>query len=288
MKKQLIKIGGSLILVLMVLITSTAFGQRGGHFGGGFSHFSSGVRFNSGFSTARTNFNMGMTHSNMHVNNMLRPMPLGAVRRLPSYYARIYFGGYPYYFNDGLFYAWYGNYYGLIAPPFGLTIGILPRGYWGFSWGGFPYYYHSGIYYRQTNDNQYEVVKAPVGAIVPNIPKVAKLVVIKGEKLYEYLGTYYKEIVDEKGTIQYRIEGKDGVLNTDENTMNGSIPEVVISNPNKGQVMKTYSIGEIVLQLPDHCTTVIINDKKLYVSLEHVYFEEYIENNTLKYKVVGK
>ena len=290
MKKFIKKASITILAIVVFGMSQILMAQRGGHFGGG-GHFSGGTRFGGSFGYSRSNFGVGMS-ANYGRIGVSRAMPLGAIRRLPSTYSRIYFGGYPYYFYDGLFYSWYGDYYGLIAPPFGLTIGFLPRGYWGFSWGGFPYYYHSGVFYRQNNERQYEVVKAPIGAIIPSIPKEAKIVVINGEKLYEYLGTYYKEVIDENGKTQYRIEGKDGVLNNSENTVS-NMPEVTISPaPNNKMNIPSdnhiVSVGDIVLQLPNNCKTVIINDKKFYVSIDNVYYEEFIENNTLKYKVVGK
>ena len=100
--------------------------------------------------------------------------------------------------------------------PYGFTIGLLPRGYWGFYFGGFPYYYYSGIFYSSTNDHQYQVVEAPIGAEVPSLPNDAKPIIVNEQKLYEYLGTYYKEVMDVNGKRHYIVQGKDGVLNTDK------------------------------------------------------------------------
>ncbi len=265
-----------LITVALLSITNTSSAQRGrggfggGHFGGGFF---GGARF-------------GGTRFVGSIGYRPRILPFGRMYSLPSSYLRIRFGGMPYYFVDGLYYASYGDYYGLVAPPFGLTIGLLPRGYWGFSFGGYPYFYHSGIFYRSTNDNKYQVVQAPVGAEVPALPKDAKPIVINDVKLYEYLGTYYKEVVGEDGKVKYMVQGKDGVLNTN------STPEVSIENNSNNNApaaatIYTPSIGDIVLQLPSQTKIVIVNGKKLFVTPEHVYYEEFVDGNTLKYKIVG-
>ena len=198
-------------------------------------------------------------------------------RSVPRSFLRLSFGGYPYYFYDGLFYGYYGGYYGSIFPPLGISIGALPYGYWSFNYGGFPYFYHSGIYYRQ-QEEQYQVVEAPVGASVPKIPKEAKVVVVNNEKYYEFNGTYYKEYVKQDGTIWYEIAGLHGVLNT---------AAAEVAPVASTQVMQ-YNIGDIVDALPADCKSVIINNRKYFVANGNLFFEEFIENNILKYKVVGK
>lgn len=212
-----------------------------------------------------------------------RFMPYGRRTRLPFAYTRIPFMGRPFYYTNGLYYTNYGNYYGLVAPPFGLTLGLLPRGYWGLNFGGFPYYYYSGVFYRSTNDHQYQVVEAPIGAEVPNLPNDAKQIVVNEQKLYEYLGTYYKEVIDVNGKRHYIVQGRDGVVNTDD--MN----DVSVENNNSTLSGTNYkpSIGDVVLQLPNQTKTVVINGKKLYVTPENIYYEEFYDENILKYKVVG-
>lgn len=167
--------------------------------------------------------------------------------------------------------------------PYGLTLGLLPRGYWGFNFGGFPYYYYSGVFYRSTNDQQYQVVEAPIGAEVPNLPNDAKQIIVNEQKLYEYLGTYYKEVKDVNGKRHYIVQGKNGVLNTEN--MNEVTVENNISNLNASKY--TPSVGDIVLQLPTQTKIVVINGKKLFVTPENIYYEEYMDENILKYKVVG-
>lgn len=245
-------------------------GFSGGHFGGGFG----GARFSG------AHFGGGFSYNT-------RILPRGGMYSLPFSYLRLSFGGYPYYFADGLFYANYGDYYGLVAPPFGLTLGILPRGYWGFNFGGFPYFYYSGVFYRQTDDKKYQVVQPPVGAEVPSLPKDAKPIVINDQKLYEYLGTYYKEVIGADGKIKYVVQGKDGVLNTDKqvdaNNANTNNQAATTATP----TVYTPSVGDVVLQLPSQFKVVIVNGKKLFVTPEHIYYEEFVDGNLLKYKVVG-
>lgn len=277
------------IIVIMIAFTFTSLvsnaqrggrgGFGGGHFGGGFSS-----HYNVGFGA---HYNVG------HFGGFgyrTRVLPYGGIYRLPSSYLRLTYGGYPYFFADGLFYATYGDYYGLVAPPFGLRLGILPRGYWGFNFGGFPYYYYSGVFYKPTEDKKYEVVVAPVGAEVPSLPKEAKPIVVNDQKLYEYLGTYYKEVMGADGKIKYIVQGKDGVLNTDNVIENNNVGNNnnVAPSTNTAPTIYTPSVGDIVLQLPSQTMIVIVNGKKLFVTPEHIYYEEFVDGNVLKYKIVGK
>ena len=284
-------------------------GYGGGSFGGGFGGGSS-RGFGAAVGNVRASNSFGSAGNQVASNHFWGGARTAAFahvgfaggrmyRSIPKSFLRLSFGGYPYYFYDGLFYGYYGGYYGSIFPPYGISIGALPYGYWSFNYGGFPYFYHSGIYYRQQQE-QYQVVEAPVGASVPKIPKEAKVVVVNNEKYFEYNGTYYKEYVKQDGTIWYEIAGLHGVLNTtaaDVAPQNGiaenNTPVPVMSNApsmvqNTMTPAKQYNIGDIVDALPADCKSVIINNRKYFVANGNLFFEEFIENNILKYKVVGK
>jgi len=284
MKKRIYLTFLVISIFIMTISSISLQAQRGGR-GGGFSRGGFGGGFSGGFGGgARSGFSVGV---NRNISSMGRFGGGGQrfLTRLPRSYQTIRFRGMPYYFYNGLFFDYYGGYYRSIFPPFGLSIGSLPYGYWGFNFGGFPYYYYSGVYYQQ-NVKNYQVVQAPIGASVPQIPKEAKAVVLNNEKFYEYNGTYYKEYVKQDGSVWYLVAGLNGVLNTDvsdSSTVNNIvIPEVTIVKT------KQYNVGDILDALPADCKAVVINNKKYYVSTSNVYFEEFIENNALRYKVVGK
>lgn len=144
---------------------------------------------------------------------------------LPRSFITINFGGYPYYYNDGLFYGSYGGYYQPLFPPPGICIGALPFGYSRIFIGDDPFYYYNGIYYRQLHDeNNYEVVDAPMGATVSFLPKGAKSVMLNGEKLYELNGTYYKEDRNYKGETVYTVVGKNGEVNNSNGAADTNVP----------------------------------------------------------------
>ena len=272
-------------ILTTVLVPNSLYAQRGGR-GGGFARGGFGGGFSGGMGWGgRSSFSVGVgVNRGSFSTGYFRGGGPTYLTRLPRHYQTIQFRGLPYYFYNGLFFDYYGGYYRSIFPPFGLTIGSLPYGYWGFNFGGFPYYYYNGIYYQE-HEKKYQVVQAPIGASVPQIPKEAKVVVLNNEKYYEYNGTYYKEYIKEDGSIWYTVAGLNGVLNTgvSDSTNNSiAVPEVTIVKT------KQFNIGDIFDNLPLECKAVVINNKKFYVSANNIYFEEFIENNALKYKVVGK
>jgi hypothetical protein len=176
-----------------------------------------------------------------------------------SFYGRG-FGGYnrPYY-----------NYY---RPFLGISIGVLPFGYYPFYYGANQFYYSGGLFYQQY-ENQYKVVVPPVGAEVPTLPSEAQEVVINGQTYFEYKGVYYTETANAEGKTVYVVAGKDGVLNTADGAINAdNIPQ----------------IGDVVAALPDGSRQVMLKGQKYYVSEDGVYFEEIVDaNNTTTYKVVA-
>lgn len=195
---------------------------------------------------------------------------------IPRNSISIYFGGSPYYYNQGYFYGYFGGYYQPLFPPFGLRIGILPFGYTRFYIGVDPFYYYNGIYYRQYDDNNYEVVDAPMGATVSSLPKGAKSVVVNGEKLYELNGTYYKADRDSKGNEVYTVVGKNGEINnTDENNNVTAPPS------------PSLQIGSVVSQLPEGSKIVTINGEKVYVTPDGSYLKEENVDGEVQYRVVG-
>jgi hypothetical protein len=213
---------------------------------------------------------------------------------IPRHSVSIYFGGYPYYYNAGFFYGYYGGYYQPLFPPIGLRIGYLPYGYTTLYIGSYPYYYYNGIYYRQYDNNDYEVVDPPMGATVYNLPEGAKSVVLNGEKLYELNGTYYKEDRDSKGQQIYTVVGKNGAVNNTDEQLGAydnetDNPVNVPDDNSTTAAPSSLQIGDIVSQLPEGSRTVTINGEKMYVTPDDTYLKEDIDNNgAVQYKVVGK
>jgi len=179
----------------------------------------------------------------------------------------IAYGGVPYHYDNGCFYRPMDNYLEVVAPPIGIHVRLLPPGYRRIYVGTSVVFYFNGVFYRPGNREDYEVVPPPIGAEVPELADGAKVLVLNEQKLYELDGTYYKEEIRDVQTW-YRVIGKDGVVNTED----------------------TYSlqIGDTLPDLPEGCRPIVINNQKYYVSPDHVYYQEVIEDNKLLYTVVGK
>jgi len=91
------------------------------------------------------------------------------------------------------------GYYGYRGLPY-WRYGYLP--FWGdFFWGippysymfylnGYNYYDCDGVYYKKDND-KYQVVPAPVGSMVKELPKNSIQFSLDGAPYYYYFGTYY-------------------------------------------------------------------------------------------------
>ena len=231
---------------------------------------------------------------------------------IPHSFISIRFGGYPYYYNNGFFYGYYGGYYQPIFPPFGLQIGILPYGYSSFYWGGYPYYYYNGIYYRNYGDDGYQVVDAPMGATVSSLPGGATSVVVNGEVLYELNGTYYKAEQDANGNNVFTVVGKNGVINNTPSVQNQTT-QPPSTNMQYPQDMESPSsdnaqpaapsqmnpaattpsssklnVGDTVSQLPDGSRLITINGEQLYETPDNVYMKGELNNGVVQFKVVGK
>ena len=135
-------------------------------------------------------------YSNMPVRGAyFRDVPHGSVR--------FYHRGHDFYFREGLFYRPYHAGFQVVAPPFGLRVGILPRACLNFYIGRIPYYYYCGTYYIK-REGQYEVVAPPVGAVIESLPQGYETVYVDGQTFYTLDGVQYKPILKD-GEMWYEV-----------------------------------------------------------------------------------
>jgi hypothetical protein len=126
-------------------------------------------------------------------------------------------------------------------------------------------------------------VDAPVGARVSDIPAAAQLQVINGESYYEYDGTFYKEVYTSKGKRMYEVVDKNALQNTTVAPATANTAPAVTSKSSG-----TEAIGMETSTLPANSTVIVINQQKYYQSPSGYYYQEFIKDNTLYYKIVGK
>lgn len=194
----------------------------------------------------------------------------GPVNHRP-YYSR---PGYGYGYGYGYRAPFYGRFYNYYRPYIGFSLSVLPFGYYPFYFGNTQFFYSGGLYYRQY-EREYKVVVPPVGAEVPSLPEDAQEVTVNGQVFYEYKGVYYQSRENAEGNTVYVIAGKDGVLNTAD----GNAPS---DNPNDG-----VRIGDEVEQLPEGSAEVTLKGAQYFVSPDGVYYEKFITDEKVSYKVVG-
>ena len=80
-------------------------------------------------------------------------------------------------------------------PPRGFRIRTIPGRYTRLVVRGSIYYYSAGLFYRSV-DEEYEVVTAPIGAVVEELPEDAIEMDFDGITTYELNETLYQAIDD--------------------------------------------------------------------------------------------
>jgi hypothetical protein len=84
-----------------------------------------------------------------------------ATHRLPYGYHTVHHHGSPYYYQGGSWYRPYGARFVVVAPPYGIGVGVLPPYYSTFWYGGSPYYYADSVYYSYRPERREYVVTEP-------------------------------------------------------------------------------------------------------------------------------
>jgi hypothetical protein len=113
----------------------------------------------------------GMVLDGRYNHGRYYPAIGASVRVLPEGYRPYFWGGHPYYFVGGVWYAPGPAGFVVVRPPLGVTIGVLPP-YYSTVWiGGIPYYYADDVYYTwNSTQNGYVVVSPPANADQPSPP----------------------------------------------------------------------------------------------------------------------
>lgn len=168
---------------------------------------------------------------------------------LPFGYYPFSYGGYPYYYNEGLFYQQYNNGYQVVAPPIGAEVPRLPRGTQDITIDGQQYFEKDGVYYQKVIDEN-------------------------GKKAYRVAGKDGVLNTDSNGEQdqpQYNNSTDQPQYNQAPQQYNNPLPKV----------------GDVVNSIPSESRPVTINGEKLFISPDGVYYQEDNSGNTRIFKVVG-
>jgi hypothetical protein len=114
--------------------------------------------------------------------------------------------GHDYRYSGGRFYVKHHHGYRMVPPPHGIRVSYIPEGYVTLKVAGVPYFYFDGVYYRHNAAGRYyEVVPAPIGAVVPYLPRERiRRVKYEGRNAFEYNNVIYSPVPAESG-VRYRV-----------------------------------------------------------------------------------
>lgn len=112
----------------------------------------------------------------------------------------------PYYYNAGAFYLSRAGAYVRVVPPVGIRVAVLPAGFTRVYVGTAPFFFYGGVFYTATVANEFEVVPAPVGAIVEALPEDVADIELDGQACVEYNGIIYRPVFRD-GRKYYEVVG---------------------------------------------------------------------------------
>jgi hypothetical protein len=116
------------------------------------------------------------------------------LRRLPANTRALVWRNVSYYPVGGMYYIARKGAYVRAFPPRGFRVRAIPA-LTRLMVRGAVYYYSAGVFYRNVED-QYEVIDAPIGAVVKELPEDAEEMDFNGITTYELNETLYKAIDD--------------------------------------------------------------------------------------------
>lgn len=129
------------------------------------------------------------------------------LKKLPQTSISLKYRGVNFHYNGGKYYRHYAGNYINIIPPLGIQIRVLPSNYMTFVIGSRAYYYVDGIYYTKRRSGRvYEVVEAPIGAIVHHLPMSAERIQIDNQSFFQCNLTVYSKIRSSQGHA-YKVVG---------------------------------------------------------------------------------
>jgi hypothetical protein len=137
------------------------------------------------------------------------------------------------------------------------AVRMVPRPYRGVIVTGLTYYYHQGMFYRP-GPSGYVIVRAPLGAVVPDLPPLCQTVYINDETYYTTDTVYYT-----KAPGGYTVVTQPIVITAEseyQNTHPSNKDTVIIHIPNRND-----SYTPVVLQ----------KTKKGYIGPQGELYPEY-------------
>jgi hypothetical protein len=110
------------------------------------------------------------------------------------------------------------------------AVRMVPRPYCGVIVTGLTYYYHQGMFYRP-GPSGYVIVRAPLGAVVPDLPPACQTVYINDETYYTYDTAYYTKAPGGYAVVTQPVVITPSSQCHNENGVNGG--PVILHIPNR-------------------------------------------------------
>jgi hypothetical protein len=108
-------------------------------------------------------------------------------------YLRLFVGGMPFFYDDGIYFQMEGGDYQEVYPPIGAVVKELPDGVIEIESEGALYYYAGGAFYVRLDDG-FVIVPPPMGIRVPELPPGAGQISIGGSVAFQFNGIYFRPV----------------------------------------------------------------------------------------------
>ena len=155
----------------------------------------------------KSDYHTKTPRSKVKFNNNNNKLHVNSFKKLPNTSISLKYRGVNFHYNGGKYYRHYAGNYINVIPPLGIQIRVLPSDYMTFIIGRRSYYYVDGVYYTKRNSGRvYEVVEAPIGAIVRYLPISAEAIQIDNQSFFACNLTVYSKIRSSQGHA-YKVVG---------------------------------------------------------------------------------
>ena len=148
------------------------------------------------------------THSKHlpHTHYKHHPRRGAVVKSLNAGAVAISFKGKRFHYHNGIFYKANGPKFIVAKAPLGMRVKVLPPKYKRFILGKKTYFYYYGTFYKRSDGaNEFEVIDAPVGAVVDAIPEGYETVVVDGVEYHTLDDVKYLPKENAHGSMEYEV-----------------------------------------------------------------------------------
>lgn len=187
------------LLVVVALVTCTQLFAQRRHYGHGRHYYYD-----------RYSYRYSYRPSYRPSVSIMARVPFGAVG--------INFGSRYYHYYRGMYYRPMPGGYGIVPPPVGIIVPVLPPNSVNVMIGGRPYYRYDGIYYMPLDDSRYEVIDDPsdgndqdenVADNDNDNDNGYEKIVLEGKTYYKKGSKYYKARISDDGEVTYEEVGEN-------------------------------------------------------------------------------